>query len=71
MKASDLPPEAKRIIKAMAKYDLKVSQTARKLTYHRNTVTYQCNQIKELTGLDPRKFWDLATLLRQMVEVVE
>ncbi|MCK8816333.1 helix-turn-helix domain-containing protein [Natroniella sulfidigena] len=42
--------------------DLNVSQTANQLFLHRNSILYRLNQIKEQTGLDPKKFTDLIKL---------
>ena len=36
--------------------NLNISETARKLFLHRNSVLYRLNQIKKITGLDPRNF---------------
>ncbi|MGD0622424.1 MAG: sugar diacid recognition domain-containing protein [Thermacetogeniaceae bacterium] len=37
--------------------NLCVNETAKKLYVHRNTLTYRLNQIKKITGLDPRNFY--------------
>ena len=41
--------------------DLNVSETARKLFVHRNTLVYRLEKIKKLTGLDLREFDDAIT----------
>lgn len=38
--------------------NLCVSDAAKKLYIHRNTLVYRLNQIKEITGLDPRNIYD-------------
>ena len=42
--------------------NLNVSETARKLFVHRNTLVYRLEKIKKLTGLDLREFDDAITL---------
>ena len=41
--------------------NLSVSETARKLFVHRNTLVYRLEKIKKLTGLDLREFDDAIT----------
>lgn len=43
--------------------DLNVSETARTLFVHRNTLLYRLDKLREMTGLDPRNF-ENAMLLR-------
>ena len=38
--------------------DLNVSETARVLYIHRNTLLYRLNKLEKITGLDLRKFND-------------
>ena len=52
-----------RTIQAFAKCDLRVKDTARLLRIHTNTVYFRLNQIKELTGVDPRTFAGTSLLL--------
>ena len=40
---------------------MNVSETARKLFVHRNTLVYRLEKIKKLTGLDLREFDDAIT----------
>jgi hypothetical protein len=42
--------------------DLSVPATAARLSVHPNTVRYRLERIEQLTGLDTRRFWDLAEL---------
>ena len=50
---------------------LNVSQTARSLYMHRNTLIYRLNKIESLTGLDLRKFEQAVTfeILRSLYEL--
>ena len=41
--------------------NLNVSETARKLFVHRNTLVYRLEKIKKITGLDLREFDDAIT----------
>jgi hypothetical protein len=52
-----------RTIHAFAQCDLRVKDTARLLRIHTNTVYFRLNQIKELTGVDPRTFAGTSLLL--------
>ena len=38
--------------------NLNVSETARKLYVHRNTLVYRLEKVKKITGLDLREFED-------------
>lgn len=55
-----------RIIRALADNDMKVSVAAEKLHYCEGTLYYHMNKIKRLTGLDPKKFWDLVKLVKSV-----
>jgi sugar diacid utilization regulator len=67
MKPNEMKPEEIEIIKAMAKCDLNVTTTAKELNRHRGTVVYWIEKIKNGTGLNCQKFYDLVKLL-EMVE---
>ena len=54
-----MPDIEKDIILAMAECDLKKFAVAKKLHCHRNTVTYHIEKVKDRTGLDATKFYDL------------
>lgn len=51
------------IIRAMAEFDMNVSEVSKKLFMHRNTVIYHISKIKKKTGLNPQKFFDLVELI--------
>lgn len=51
------------IIIALADNNMNVSDTARALFMHRNTVVYHIAKIKKMTGLDPANFYDLHKLV--------
>ncbi len=50
------------VIKSMCDCDMNVSRVARELHYHRNSIVYRIEQIKEKTGLNPSCFYDLVKL---------
>jgi len=52
-----------KIIKSYARNDMHLSNTSNELHYHPNGIRYHMNKIKDETGLDPRKFYDLVKLL--------
>ena len=53
------------ILNAYANCDMVTRKTARTLSYNLNTVSYHLNKIKEVTGLDPKNFWELVKLLEK------
>ena len=55
-------------LKELAKNNLNVSETARKMHYHRNSIVYHVEKIKEETGLNPVKFYDMIKLLHMFKE---
>ncbi len=52
------------IIQAMADLSLNVTAVSKRVYKHRNTVLFHLRRIRKKTGLDPRKFYDLAELLK-------
>lgn len=56
----------KQIIIAFAECDMNISELARKLMYHRNTINWRLDRIYEKTNLNPRKFYDLIKLLKEV-----
>lgn len=52
-----------QIILALAACDMNVSAVAEKLFMHRNTVVYHLEKVHKATGANPRKFYDLITLV--------
>ncbi len=56
-----------KMIKMLAECDMSLQKAANKLYVHRNTLTYHIKKIKQRTGLDARRFYDLLKLL-EMVE---
>lgn len=63
-----LSGEEKETILALAESDLRLKPASEKLHYHINTIYYRCDQLKKRTGLDPRRFYDMMTLLEIMEE---
>ena len=52
----------KKSIEKFFKNNLNISETARELYMHRNTLVYKLERLQKLTGLDIRKFDDALTL---------
>lgn len=63
--------EDAHIIVAMANHSMNVTDVARAIFTHRNTVLYHLNKVKQQTGLDPRRFYDLVELVKMAQEVLE
>lgn len=51
-----LDPETLFTIQKFFENNLNVSETARKLFVHRNTLVYRLEKIRRITGLDLREF---------------
>ena len=54
------------IVLAFAENDMKVSETAQKFFFHRNTIEYHLDKVKRKTGLNPKKFYDLTELVLEI-----
>lgn len=63
--------EDAHIVIAMANHNMNVTDVARAIFAHRNTVLYHLNKVKQQTGLDPRRFYDLVELVKMAQEVLE
>ncbi|NGQ97094.1 PucR family transcriptional regulator [Brevibacillus sp. SYP-B805] len=63
MGAMTLSPDQAEILDALFAHHLNISETARHLYLHRNTLLYRLDKLKDQTNLDPRQFSD-AILLR-------
>lgn len=63
--------EDAHIVIAMANHNTNVTDVARAIFAHRNTVLYHLNKVKQQTGLDPRRFYDLVELVKMAQEVLE
>ena len=63
MNKKELSTLEKVIIEAFAEYDMKAFKVSKNIYVSRGTVLYHAKKIKEKTGLDIRKFYDLCLLL--------
>ena len=48
--------DLKKTVETFFEKDLNLTETAKKMGIHPNTVTYRLNKIQQILGLDPRKF---------------
>ena len=62
--------EDAHIVIAMANHNMNVTDVARAIFAHRNTVLYHLNKVKQQTGLDPQRFYDLVELVKIAQEVL-
>lgn len=62
--------EDAHIVMAMANHNMNVTDVARAIFLHRNTVLYHLDKVKRQTGLDPRRFYDLVELVKMAQEVL-
>lgn len=51
------------IILSLGKHSMRMTEVARELDMHRNTVVYHVERIQEITGKDPLNFYDLLELV--------
>lgn len=56
----------KTILNMLAENKLNVSEVARNMPCHRNTVVYHIDKIKQKTGKNPLNVFDLVELIRYM-----
>lgn len=68
---STMNKEDAHIVIAMANHNMNVTDVARAIFAHRNTVLYHLDKVKRQTGLDPRRFYDLVELVKMAQEVLE
>lgn len=67
-KEQTMDERAVKIILAMAAHDMYVSKVAEAMFMHYIIVVYHLNRIKRITGLDPRRFYDLCKLVQMVRE---
>ncbi|MGA9175489.1 MAG: helix-turn-helix domain-containing protein [Thermoactinomyces sp.] len=63
-------PEIEKTLKTLFEFDLNISETARHLYIHRNTLLYRLDRIKQETGYDVRSFAD-AVLVKIMLLLLQ
>ena len=63
MKNKELSTLDKEIIFALAECDMRPFRVPQKIYVSKGTVAYHIKKIKEKTGLDAKKFYDLCKLL--------
>ena len=68
MRDKELSNLDKEIITAFAKYDMRPYRVAKNTYISKGTVIYHVKKIKEKTGLDMRRFYDLCKLLEMVNE---
>lgn len=59
----ELTEQDRQIIRELAEQDMNVSSVARELRLSPETVRWNVGRIARVTGLDPRRFYDLCELL--------
>ncbi len=62
VRENEINPDLAETLRLFFENDSSVIKTAMAMNVHRNTVLYRLNKIKELTGLDPKKFKDAVEL---------
>lgn len=64
METKELTEPDRECLLAYARCGMRASEAARKLIFHRNTVQYHLEQVREKTGLNPFDFYDLVKLVQ-------
>lgn len=59
-----------QIVVALARCNMNMLEASKKCFYHRNTIVNRIERIKEITGLDPRNFFDLGELYTIAIEIL-
>lgn len=59
------------VILALAAKNMSISDTARQMFMHRNTIIYHIERIKKITGKDPLNFYDLVELVAWVKERIK
>lgn len=54
------------MVLALAECNMNATEVARINHYHRNTVVFHMNRVQRETGLDPRRFYDLVSLVEMV-----
>ena len=63
----DLDEETQNTIQKFYENNLNISETARQLYLHRNTLVYRLERLEKILGLDIRKFEDAMTFKLAMM----
>ena len=63
--------EDAHIVIAMANHNKNVTDVDSAIFTHRSSILYHLNKVKQQTGLDPRRFYDLVELVKIAQEVLE
>lgn len=58
----------KEVILTLAEKNMNLSESARSMFTHRNTVVYHVSRVKKITGLNPMNFYDLCKLVQLVKE---
>ena len=58
----------RRVIIALAQNDMSINGAAKAMCYYRTNIDYHIGRIRETTGLNPRKFFDLIKLYEMATE---
>lgn len=56
----------KQFILVLAECNMNAAEAARRMMYHRNTITFRMQSIKKKTGLNPGNFYDLIKLVEMV-----
>ena len=67
-KGAGLTEFDREVLRRWDRENMLVGRTAKALHLHPNTVRYHLNKIMQETGKDPRSFWGLTVLLKELEE---
>lgn len=60
-----------KIVLMYAEANMNLSEVARNTFYHRNTLEFHLGRIYDITGLDPKNFYDLVILVDRAKKVLK
>lgn len=60
---AEMTPVDKNVVVTFAECGMTVNKTGRILHFSGNNVAYHLTKVRTLTGLDPRNFYELGTLV--------
>lgn len=63
MEQARLTPRMREVVLALAECDMNTSRAAGRIYLSRGCIEYHIRRIRERTGLEPRRFYDLEKLV--------
>ena len=68
MERINLTDMDKQVILSLADCNMNITEAARRMFAHRNSIEYHVKRVKKISGLDATKFYDLCKLIQIVKE---